>query len=72
MNKKSVKSQEEQCNIAIIGAFIVHLRGGGGKKKRKKKSFHSFWPKTLCSGFQDSDIRTQITLVRTIGLYNKS
>lgn len=69
MNKKLVKLQEEQSNIAIIGAFTVHLRGGRGKKK---KSFHSFWPKTLCSGFQDSDIRTQITLVRTIGLYNKS
>lgn len=35
MNKKLVKLQEEQCNIAIIGAFTVHLRGGGGKKEKK-------------------------------------
>lgn len=34
MNKKLVKLQEEQSNIAIIGAFTVHLRGGRGKKKR--------------------------------------
>lgn len=33
MNKKLVKLQEEQSNIAIIGAFTVHLRGGGGKKE---------------------------------------
>jgi len=46
MNKKLVKLQEEQSNIAIISAFTVDLRGGGGKKK----SFHSFWPK-MCSGF---------------------
>lgn len=33
MNKKFVKLQEEQSNVAIIGAFTVHLRGGGGKKE---------------------------------------
>lgn len=33
MIKKLVKLQKEQSNIAVIGAFTVHLRGGRGKKE---------------------------------------